>query len=1119
MHPLERYLAGLRSVRHAGGVPETSGYPCLQALLDEVGDGFKPKVICVLHPASTGAGIADAGLFEKSQIHSKKGEVKKGQLPLRGVVEVKPVADVVAQTIGSEQVTRYVAHYGQVLVTNYREFALLVRSAEGQRKVDSFTLAPTVEDFWALAEHPRAAAEQLGGRFLEFLKRALHTSTTLADPKDVAWFLASYAREALEHLSARELPGLDTVRSAFEEALGVSFTGEKGDHFFRSSLVQTLFYGVFSAWVLWCREQGGRPRTPFDWRDSAWTLRVPMIRALFEQVATPSALGQLGLKPYLDRTGDVLNRVDHERFFGTFRLGEAVQYFYEPFLEAFDPELRKELGVWYTPKEIVQYQVARVDATLKTFMHLPRGLADPSVYVLDPCCGTGAYLVEVIRSIQRTMQADGDALLAGDLRRAVRERIFGFELLPASFVIAHLQLGLLLHELGAPLGEAGDRAGVFLTNALTGWGADHDRPHLPFPELEQERDKAEEVKRATPILVILGNPPYNGFAGVTESEEERELTNAYRTTRQAPAPQGQGLNDLYVRFFRMAERKIVEGTGKGIVCFITNYSWLDGLSFTGMRERFIEAFDLIEIDSLNGDRYRTGKLTPEGLPDPSVFSTASNPEGIQVGTAITLALRWAPEMGNIPSGVVSFRDRWGETKLAALAEDARDPFTARDAMQDLIPEARNGFVFRPIAEAPEYVNWPTLPQLMPTSFPGVKTSRDDVVVDIDRARLVERMRMYFDPGISDEELARRVPGAMESTARFNAAEARRTLLEKGFRGEQIRRYLYRPLDLRWIYWEPETKLLDEKRTEYLPHLMEGNRWLEARQRQPHADFDRGCVTTVLADNLGNGLSNYFPIRLRAEPERENLFSPGYTGTRSNVSPSAAAWLQTMGEAREAGLYFHIVALLHAPAYRRENGDALRLDWPRIPLPRGMRELDRSVELGMQLTELLMPELTGNTAPSPYLRMTLREQRHLGGLVAADGRALDAERGDLAVTAGWGFRGNGGVTMPGRGRITERPDGALDIWLNDRAHWANVPPAVWDYTLGGYQVIKKWLSYREKALLGRDLTVEEARYVSEMIRRIAAILELGPTLDENYARVKANAFDWSSVAGTTPRTPA
>lgn len=188
-----------------------------------------------------------------------------------------------------------------------------------------------------------------------------------------------------------------------------------------------------------------------------------------------------------------------------------------------------------------------------------------------------------------------------------------------------------------------------------------------FAELKDEHDAAGRVKREEKILVILGNPPYNGFAGVAV-EEERDLTDAYRNTVRAPAPQGQGLNDLYIRFYRMAERKIVEQTHKGVVCFISNYSWLDGLSFPGMRERYLEAFDQIWIDSLNGDKYKTGKVTPEGKPDPSIFSTEWNREGIQVGTAIALLVR--KEKHEASEGV-HFRNLWGKEKRNELLANAK----------------------------------------------------------------------------------------------------------------------------------------------------------------------------------------------------------------------------------------------------------------------------------------------------------------------------------------------------------------------------------------------------------------------------------------------------------------
>jgi predicted helicase len=221
-----------------------------------------------------------------------------------------------------------------------------------------------------------------------------------------------------------------------------------------------------------------------------------------------------------------------------------------------------------------------------------------------------------------------------------------------------------------------------------------------LPELQEERDLAAQVKRETPILVILGNPPYSGYAGIAQIEEERDLSVAYRSTRRAPAPQGQGLNDLYVRFFRMAERRIVDQSGQGVVCYVSNYSWLDGLSHTGMRERYLESFDRVWIDSLNGDKYRTGKLTPVGEADPSVFSTEFNAEGIQVGTAIALMVRKDPHEGD---AVVSFRNFWGRTKRAQLLDALADPLS--HPYLPLDPPAPLGFPLLPTRTRTEFLSW------------------------------------------------------------------------------------------------------------------------------------------------------------------------------------------------------------------------------------------------------------------------------------------------------------------------------------------------------------------------------------------------------------------------------
>ena len=368
--------------------------------------------------------------------------------------------------------SKYWGLYRIVLVTNTRDFVLLGEDAAGQPvKLETFRLADSADDFDQLLQKPRAFARDVGAGLGEYLSRALSHTASLAEPRDLAWLLASYARDGLARVEANgDAPSLATVRSALEEALGVKFEGDRGAAFFRSTLVQTLFYGVFSAWVLWAR-QTPAPVGSFDWRTAVWHLRAPVLRALFQQLSDPGRLQPLGLVEVLDWTSAALDRVDRDAFFDRFNEGEAVPYFYEPFLEAFDPDLRKQLGVWYTPTEVVRYMVARVDRALKDDLGIADGLAAENVYVLDPCCGTGAFLAETLRRIAANLETRGlGALTGARVKQAATKRVFGFEIMPAPFVVAHLQVGLTMQSLDAPLADDDtERAGVFLTNALTGW--------------------------------------------------------------------------------------------------------------------------------------------------------------------------------------------------------------------------------------------------------------------------------------------------------------------------------------------------------------------------------------------------------------------------------------------------------------------------------------------------------------------------------------------------------------------------------------------------------------------------------------------------------------------------
>ena len=1103
---VESYLTDLRMIRASGGATgERSTYVPLANLLNAVGGTLKPKVFSVLELADQGAGHPDLGLYAAHQV--RRGKPRPGQRPERGVVEVKPPEDDTLVTVGSDQVGRYQASYGSVLVTNLREFQLFGPDSSGRAaELESFRLARNPETFDRELQKPRAFANRVGIGLVEYLCRALSHHATLSEPKDLAWLLASYARDGLMRVEAvDDTPSLRTLRSALEEALGVRFKGDKGARFFHSTLVQTLFYGIFSAWVLWSRHTPA-PKESFDWRKAVWHLRAPVLRSLFQQISDPGRLKPLGLVEVLDWTASALDRVDRDAFFARFREGEAVPYFYEPFLAEFDPQLRKQLGVWYTPTEVVKYMVARVDKALKDDLGVPDGLAAENVYVLDPCCGTGAYPAEVLRRIAENLEGRGlGALVGARVRQAATQRVFGFEIMPAPFVVAHLQVGLTMQDLDAPLtGEGTERAQIFLTNALTGWEPRVMKP-LPFPELEAERDRAERVKQDTPILVILGNPPYNGFAGMA-IDEERELSTAYRTTKRVRRPEGQGLNDLYVRFYRMAERRIAEKTGRGVICFISNYSWLDGLSFTGMRERFLEAFDVVRIDCLNGDKYKTGKVAPDGSPDPSIFSSREDPVGIQVGTGIATLVRKGDHR---PAEEVGFRHLWGQAKRDELTATAEvDPGMLYEEVRPLLPL---GLPFVRTRVSDDWFDWPSLPELFPVSFPGVKTSRDAFLVDTDLARLKTRLVDYFDPGLSHEEVARRYPRVMRSTARYDARRIRDTLLVRGGPTEGgFVRFAYRPFDNRWLYWEADTKLLDEKRADYQSHVFDGNLWLSCVPRLRRDALKPQTLTTshMASLHLNEWSASMFPAWLCDDGLGRLV---GASDKRPNLSSDAAKYLGAV-DASVDDLLYHVLATMNDPEYRHSNSGALRVGWPRIPVPDWpngtLRDASEALLLsansGRELARLLD---TNSDVPGVTAGKLSPLMQSIAVPCTTDGANMTGD--DFAVTAGWGHFGVGQAVMPGTGRAVERPftaherttmgdalsvlgETTFDIHLNPQAYWRNVPAGVWSYKLGGYQVLKKWLSYRERQVLGRSIRPEEVQHFTDAARRIAAILLLtGP----------------------------
>jgi hypothetical protein len=771
-HIVQSYLARLAEIRSTGGATsETSYYSALETLLNAIGHLLDPSVICNGQLRNQGAGHPDFGLYSKKQC--QKGEPKPGQgeIPERGVVEVKPLSDNSWQTAKGKQVTKYFELYRLVLITNYREFRLIGEDEAGKpTEREFFSLADSEASFWAASSNPKKFADAQAKHFVEFLRRVLMNAAPLTRAEDVAWFLASYARDGLVTLEEKDATALEPLRQALETALGIKFDGPKGEHFFRSTLVQTLFYGIFSAWVIWARNGGiGK----FDWRHAGYILIVPMIRSLFEEIAKPSRLKPLGLMDVLDRTGEALNRIDGTAFFKNFDTGQAVQHFYEPFLQAFDPELRKQMGVWYTPPEIVRYIVARVDRVLRTELGVADGLADKKVYVLDPCCGTGAFVVEVLRKIEETLRAKSDDPLIGeDIKDAARTRIFGFEIMSAPFVIAHWRVADLLASSGLNAAfdpTKGERPAIYLTNALTGWEPPTGpKATLPlFPELAEERDQAEHVKRDVPILVILGNPPYNAFAG-TGPEEEQGLVESYKADLiKKWGIKKFNLDELYVRFFRIAERKISQ-TGRGVVSYISNYSYVGEPSFVVMRESLLQNFDKFWIENMHGDRNKS-EYAPDGRTSETIFAIRGFSPGIRQGVVIGLAVKTGLKS---EGKIVRYRDdlnmaRADERRAQLLATLENKDFDSQYQISN--PKPENRYSFRPRQVSKAYLSWPQLIDLTKVEpFAGIAEDRGKTLISIDRDPLEDRMRAYFDPTVNWDTLVQLRSGLTKDVPRFNA---------------------------------------------------------------------------------------------------------------------------------------------------------------------------------------------------------------------------------------------------------------------------------------------------------------------------------------------------------------
>lgn len=993
----------------------------------------------------------------------------------------------------------------------------------------------------ATAKSRRSAAREHGPRLWEFLKRSMNYASSISEPKHVAVFLASYAREALAKVEAENQSDKNTdlqhLKNELEAGLGKAFEGKtksQGDHLFCSMLVQTLFYGMFSAWAAHVRK-GSDDR--FNWRLAAWKITIPVIKNIFERLAGPSQASELGLEDVLDRTAEMLGRVEIETFFRDFTSGEAIQHFYQPFLKAFDPDSQVTMGVWYTPPEIVEYMVERVDKVLRDELKIMDGLANENVIILDPCCGTGAYLIEVLRRIKRSLCAESKDDSVGDaVRKAALTRVKGFEVMPAPFVIAHLRVNEFLSSIDSPMDE-GSRAQIILTNSLTGWDKKDDQKNLSLG-LKDEHDLASDVKLNDRILVVISNPPYHGHAKVMPGEEARLVKRYKDKLKISGKAKKSQLDDPYVKFFSVAEERILK-ENRGIVSYITNASYLIGRSFTGVRQSFLESFDKMWIEETSGDIFKIGDFQ----------------DGIERKVATNLLVKAGDQHGDC---VVLYRNLDGQSpklRREELLKSVKDDEREFESRYDIAkPRRENNWSLLPVeTTSNEYDDWPFVTEIckieetdqevtmrkereanakmMPRERQGRESgmheNRDWALIDTCRSALEHRMKEYYCPKLSWQDLCERghkmncpKSGYENPEEVWKKTREAKEVYDDG----NIISWTAFPLDTRHAYVSRIQSVWNRCRPILLNQQMGNDKFLaiSASVSGSHVGFPAAFSSVIGNYHHMSSQTSFFPFTDYVPPS--STMSERKT---ANLSKKARQWMANLGfldidsnDAHASLPWFHILSICYSRAYISDNAKMLKVDYPSIPMPDNRDRLVISAELGKDVAALLDIEweeakhkpvphgikILGHVSGKDYLldgkwtRITSKGISPGRGIVGSL-RGWDKEEREALLKAfsSMGIDERRGFELLGKAR---------DICLNDKCRWKGVPEAVWNCRIGNRQVIKKWLSYRSETVIGRKMDVDkEVKYVRGMIWRLATLILMTDRLNANYEACRDSAYQW------------
>ena len=745
------YIKGLQTNLSLGNATEHTHRPVLKTMLESVGD----RVTATNEPKRVECGAPDFVITKAVQNQF-----------IVGYVEAKDVGHDLEQierdsrrpnpsTSNGRQFKRYSESLPNLLLTNYTEFRWYV---DGEPRMTA-RLA-TLKSDGSLSQNP-VEFSKFNQILWEFLEK---TPERIASPVDLAQRMArlthmirSVIEEGFKHGHVSQ--DVEDLYDATKSVLVPDLTEEA----FADMFAQTLAYGLFAARVnhtvgAFCRQNAAHQIPATN----------PFLQQLFSTVTGPT-LDDEPFVSFVDDLTQLLGSADMEAILSDFGKRAAhqdpIMHFYEPFLAAYDPSLREQLGVYYTPEPVVSYIVRSVDYLLRQCFDCPTGLADHvmtnyeyavddqgktaqarshRVLVLDPACGTGTFLYAVIDHIREYYRSSGNAgMWNGYVKEHLLKRLFGFELLMAPYAMSHLKLGMQLAAQDLPAEgrsewsyefDSSERLGVYLTNSLE----ETERKPInylgPLRVITEEATAATEIKRRLPIMVVLGNPPYSGHSANASRKEGKltwigKLIEDYKMVdgKRLGEKNSKWLQDDYVKFIRFGQRRI-EQSGAGVLAFITNNSYLDNPTFRGMRQQLMDTFTDIYLLDLHGNAKKKERA-PDGSPDQNVFD-------IQQGVSIALFVK---QEGKSGQAIVHHADLWGLRASKYKALSASDVSTT--AWKRIAPASPN-YMFKPWNSEleEEYQQWPKITEIMPVNSVGVVTARDKLTIHWSQAWVMEVVR-------------------------------------------------------------------------------------------------------------------------------------------------------------------------------------------------------------------------------------------------------------------------------------------------------------------------------------------------------------------------------------------